>query len=230
MALTTVRAGGCRCSLNLGLAYRLAWLLDCGKGVSLNVAMVLAYPQALAARIQNPKSESRRWSSRTRRRLLRESKIGKPAMVVAYPQALAARIQNPKSKIGNEMTEQEFKDRTKKVALRIIRVVEALPATKTADVLGRQLLRSGTSVGANYRSACRGRSPADVIAKLAIVEEEADESIYWLELLIESGTLRAPRLTDLMDELNQIVAMVVASQKTIRAQVQNPKSKIQNRK
>jgi four helix bundle protein len=128
------------------------------------------------------------------------------------------------------MTEQEFKDRTKQVALRIVRVVEALPSTRTADVIGKQLLRSGTSVGANYRAACRGRSPADVIAKLGIVEEEADESIYWLELLIESGTLPANRLTDLIDELNQILAMVVASQKTLRARIQTPRSETKNLK
>ena len=126
------------------------------------------------------------------------------------------------------MTEQEFKDRTKQVALRIVRVVEALASTRTADVIGKQLLRSGTSVGANYRAACRGRSPADVIAKLGSVEEETDESIYWLELLIESGTLPANRLSDLMDELNQILAMVVASQKTLRAQIQTPRSKTKN--
>ena len=72
------------------------------------------------------------------------------------------------------MNEQEFKDRTKKAALRVIKLVEALPNSRTADVIGRQLLRSGTSVGANYRAACRGKSTADVIAKLAIVEEEAD--------------------------------------------------------
>jgi four helix bundle protein len=126
------------------------------------------------------------------------------------------------------MNEQEFKDRTKKVGLRIIRVVEALPSTRTADVLGRQLLRSGTSIGANYRAACRGKSPSDVIAKLAIVEEEADESIYWLELLIEAGILASRRLDDLIDELNQLLAMTVASQKTLRHR--NPKSKIQNPK
>ncbi len=126
------------------------------------------------------------------------------------------------------MDEREFKDRTKQVAMRIIRVVEALPSTRTADVIGRQLLRSGTSVGANYRSACRGKSAADVIAKLAIVEEEADESLYWLELLTELELIPPGRLTGLMDELNQIVAMIVASQKTLRRN--NPKSKIENRK
>lgn len=126
------------------------------------------------------------------------------------------------------MTEQEFKDRTKRVALRIIRLVEALPKMRTADVIGRQLLRSGTSIGANYRAACRGKSPADVIAKLGIVEEEADESIYWLELLIDASIIPAFRLDELKVELNEIVAMTVASQKTLRRN--NPKSAIQNRK
>ena len=80
------------------------------------------------------------------------------------------------------MDEREFKDRTKRVALRVVKLVEALPSTRVADILGKQLLRAGTSVGANYRAACRGKSTADVIAELGIVEEEADESIYWLEL------------------------------------------------
>jgi len=122
------------------------------------------------------------------------------------------------------MNEVELKERTKRIALRVIKVVEALPSTKIADVIGRQLLRSGTSVGANYRAACRGKSPADMIAKLAIVEEEADESIYRIELLIESEILPAHRLVELMDELNQIVAITVSAQKTLRRN--NPKSKI----
>jgi four helix bundle protein len=83
------------------------------------------------------------------------------------------------------MDENLFKKRTKQLALRVIKVVDALPRNRTADVLGRQLIRSGTSIGANYRAACRGKSTADVIAKLRIVEEEADESAYWMELLNE---------------------------------------------
>jgi four helix bundle protein len=114
--------------------------------------------------------------------------------------------------------EQEFKDRTKQLALRVIRLVEALPTTPTAAVLGKQLLRSATSVGANYRTACRGKSKADVIAKLALVEEEADETLYWMELLIDAGIVPAARLADLMEETNQIVAMTVASIKTLRNQ------------
>jgi len=124
------------------------------------------------------------------------------------------------------MNEHEFKQRTKCVGLRIIRLVEALPKTRTADVIGRQLLRSGTSIGANYRAACRARSPADMIAKLGIVEEEADETMYWLELLSEAAVIPAASLNGLRQELNEILAMIVASQKTLRRN--NPKSKIQN--
>ncbi len=126
------------------------------------------------------------------------------------------------------MNEQHFKERTKQVAIRIIRLVEALPSTRTADTIGRQLLRCGTSVAANYRSACRGRSRADMIAKLAIVEEEADESLFWLELLAAVRIVPARRLSELVDELQQILAMIVASQKTLRQR--NPKSKNQNPK
>ena len=83
-------------------------------------------------------------------------------------------------------------------------------------MIGRQLLRSGTSIGSNYRAACRGKSKADVISKLAIVEEEADETIYWLELLVESKIVELSRVNLLLKECNEIVAMVVASIKTLR--------------
>ncbi|MEH2456357.1 four helix bundle protein [Nostoc sp.] len=96
------------------------------------------------------------------------------------------------------MNEQEFKARTKQLALRVIRLVEQLPQTRIADVIGKQLLRSATSVGANYRAACRAKSTADLIAKLGIVEEETDETLYWLELLIESGLMTAEKLKSLM--------------------------------
>ena len=123
------------------------------------------------------------------------------------------------------MDEKEFKERTKKLALRIIQLVEALPQNRTADVIGRQLLRSGTSVGSNYRAACRGKSTADVISKLAIVEEEGDECMYWLELLGESDLVPKAKLLDLTSECNEIVAMTVASIKTLR-KGSNPKSKM----
>ncbi len=88
------------------------------------------------------------------------------------------------------MTPTEMKQRTRSLALRIIHLVESLPSTRTADVIGKQLLRCGTSVGANYRAACRGRSKADFVAKMGIVEEEADEIIYWIELLIDRGLFK----------------------------------------
>jgi four helix bundle protein len=114
------------------------------------------------------------------------------------------------------LDEREFAARTKQMALRVIKMVEALPKGMTAPVIGRQVLRSATSVGANYRAACRARSTADMIAKLKIVEEEADETLYWLELLIEAEILPASRLQPLIQEINEIVAMTVASIKTLR--------------
>lgn len=128
------------------------------------------------------------------------------------------------------MDERRFKERTKQLALRVIRLVERLPRNRSADVIGKQLLRSATSVGANYRAACRGKSTLDVIAKLGIVEEEADESIYWMELLVEGGFLPAETLKDLLAETNEIVAMTVASIKTLRSRAQPPQSKIANPK
>ncbi|HEX8131045.1 MAG TPA: four helix bundle protein [Pyrinomonadaceae bacterium] len=115
------------------------------------------------------------------------------------------------------MNAAEMKQRTRAFALRVIHLVEALPATRTADVVGKQLLRCGTSVGANYRASCRAKSPADFIAKMGIVEEEADETIYWIEMLIESGLIDKERVTGLLDEANQIVAIVVSSIKTARS-------------
>jgi four helix bundle protein len=109
-----------------------------------------------------------------------------------------------------------LKERTKMFALQIIKLVEQLPKGRTADVIGRQLLESGTSVGANYRAACRARSPADFISKMGIVEEEADETIYWMELLVLSGLIHKFDITNLLDEANQILAMTVSSIKTAK--------------
>ena len=132
------------------------------------------------------------------------------------------------------MDENLFKRRTKQLALRVIKTVESLPKNRTADVIGRQLIRSGTSIGANYRAACRGKSTADVIAKLRIVEEEADESAYWMELLIESGLVSEAGLSELLQETNEILAMTVASIRTLqkrdRGSPFNRQSKIENLK
>jgi len=127
------------------------------------------------------------------------------------------------------MTQEQMKQRTKRFALRIIKLADSLPNTLAATTIGKQLLRSGTSVGANYRSACRAKSTADFISKLSIVEEEADESIYWMELLVESDIVPEGRLSDLMDEANQIVATVVKSIKTSKLR-RNPKSEFPNPK
>jgi len=94
------------------------------------------------------------------------------------------------------------------------------------DVIGKQLLRSGTSVGAHYRAACRAKSDADFVSKMAIVLEEADESLFWLELLVESGTMDEQRLRPLMDEADELVAMVVASINTARKRMNSERKKL----
>ena len=114
------------------------------------------------------------------------------------------------------MNKEQFKKRTKQLALRVIRLVNALPKTPTSQTIGKQILRSATSVGANYRAACRAKSSADFINKLKIVEEEADETLYWLELLVEAGIMPESKLSDLMTETDEIIAMIVASIKTLR--------------
>jgi len=123
--------------------------------------------------------------------------------------------------------EAMFKKRTRNVALRVIKLVDTLPNSCAADVIGRQLLRSATSIGANYRAACRSRSAADMVSRLSITEEDADKALYWLELLAQSNTVASLRLEPLRKEIGEIVAMTVTSIKTLRARpIQNPKSKI----
>lgn len=111
---------------------------------------------------------------------------------------------------------QDLKKRTQVFALRIIRLCEALPNGRMANVAIKQLLRCGTSVGANYRAACRAKSNPDFIAKMGIVEEECDECIYWMELLIESGMIERKMLGDLMKEADELLAITVTSIKTAR--------------
>ena len=119
--------------------------------------------------------------------------------------------------VDREEMKRETKRRTKEFALRVIRLVQSLPRGQMADVLGKQLLRSGTSVGANYRAACRAKSRADFISKMGIVEEEADESMYWMELLIESGLVQHDHVADLLNEADQLIAMTVSSIQTARS-------------
>ena len=115
------------------------------------------------------------------------------------------------------MNADEFRKRTQRFAIRVIQFAEGLPRLGAAYVIGGQLVRAGTSVGANYRSACRARSRADFIAKLKIVEEECDESLYWLELFDETGYQSGLPVADLMKEADELLSMVVASIKTVRS-------------
>lgn len=114
------------------------------------------------------------------------------------------------------MNQEELKRRTKKFAIRIIKLVDALPKNVVGRVIANQLMKCGTSVGANDRAACRGRSKAEFSSKLAIVIEEADESIYWMELIIESKLLPESRTEPLLREANEITAIMVASRKTAK--------------
>jgi four helix bundle protein len=114
------------------------------------------------------------------------------------------------------MTREEMQARTKGYANRVVKLCAALPEHWIAQTLGKQLLRSGTSVGANYRAVCRAKSNADFINKLRVVEEECDESLFWMELLVDNDLVKGTRLRDLMKEGNEILAIVVASTKTAR--------------
>ena len=116
------------------------------------------------------------------------------------------------------MTREEMKARTKSYANRVVRVCEALPDGWIPRTLRQQLLRSGTSVGANYRAVCRAKSSADFLNKLKIVEEECDESMFWMELLVENNLIKPGRLKALMQEGGEIMAIVVASAKTVCSQ------------
>ena len=122
--------------------------------------------------------------------------------------------------MGHAVNKEAIKLRTKQFALRIIQLVQSLPKNPTVDVIARQLLRSGTSVGANYRSACRARSTAEFISKMGIVEEEADESLFWMELLIENNLMKKEKLELLMKEADEIVSIIVSSIKTAKSRKQ----------
>ena len=114
------------------------------------------------------------------------------------------------------MSEPDLKKRTKAFALRILKLVDALPMRTAGRTLASQIARSGTSVAANYRAACRAKSPADFISKMGTVEEEADETLLWLELLEESELVSAAKLTAIKQEADELIAVTVASIKTAR--------------
>lgn len=111
---------------------------------------------------------------------------------------------------------EDLKARTKAFAIRIVKLVRMLPKTEDARIMGRQLLRAGTGVAANYRAVCRARSKAEFIAKVGVVVEEADESVFWLEMLVETDLVSAKKMEDLLKEANELLAIFAASQRTAR--------------
>jgi four helix bundle protein len=115
------------------------------------------------------------------------------------------------------MNKEDLKQRTKQYALRIIKLVEALPKTIAGRAIGNQLIRSGTSVGANYRAALRARSKAEFIAKLGIVVEEADENEFWLELIIEANLLKKESVQTLLKETNELIVIFVSTRKSSKS-------------
>ena len=131
------------------------------------------------------------------------------------------------------MKPDDLKKRTKQFALRVLKLVAALPKTLAGKTIGGQLVRAGTSVGANYRAACRARSKLEFIAKIGIVEEEADESAFWMELIIESELLKLNLVQPLLDEANELAKIMASSRKSASESLKrkfNGKSAIGNQK
>ena len=118
------------------------------------------------------------------------------------------------------MNESEMKERTKNFALRILKLADALPRTRSGNTIANQVVRSGSSVGANYRALCRAKSRADFIHKTSVVEEEADETAFWLELIITAKLLRATRIKPLLQEADELTAIAVATRKTASSRKQ----------
>jgi four helix bundle protein len=112
---------------------------------------------------------------------------------------------------------QQLKERTKQFAIRMVRLFRSLAKTEEARIIGKQVLRSGTSVAANYRAVCRARSKAEFVARIGVVVEEADETVFWLELLVETGIVSQARMDGLLTEANELLAIFAASQRTSRS-------------
>jgi four helix bundle protein len=130
------------------------------------------------------------------------------------------------------MNAQDLKDRTRQFALRVMRLVDALPNTPKGRAIASQLVRSGTSIAANYRAACRGRSHAEFISKISVAEEEADETGLWLELIVDDKLLPEKKIASLLKEANELTAIMAASyisaSRAKRDGAANPKSRINN--
>ena len=128
------------------------------------------------------------------------------------------------------MTSDELKQRTKTFALRVIRLVENLPNNMTGKVLGNQLIRSATSVVANYRAACRSRSKQEFVSRIKVVEEESDESLFWLELIMEKNIFKLEKINSLIKEADELTAIFTSTNKTAKVNFLNQRSKIKNQK
>jgi four helix bundle protein len=127
------------------------------------------------------------------------------------------------------MTADDLKKRLKIFALRIIKLSESLPNNVTGKTLGNQIIRSGTSPGANYRSACLGKSDKDFLNKLKMVEEELDETLYWLELIVESGIVKANLLDDLIKENQELFRIIVSSINTMKKKLNSKRDNSGNK-
>ena len=127
---------------------------------------------------------------------------------------------------------EELKHRTKAFSIRIVRFVNTMPKDGVARILGNQLLRAGTSVGANYRAACRARSRAEFISRIGVVEEEADETLYWLEIITEASVVKSEGVSRLTAEADELVAIFTATGRSTKASGRspNPKSDIRHSK
>jgi four helix bundle protein len=123
----------------------------------------------------------------------------------------------PKPRSADIDKHQQLRERTKSFALRVIRMSDALPRARSANVIASQILRSATSMAANYRAAGRSRSKAEFIAKIGVVIEEADETVFWLELLRDSGIIKPAKLQSMMNEANQLLAIFTASRRTAKS-------------
>jgi four helix bundle protein len=124
--------------------------------------------------------------------------------------------QNNSTSISVEKHHQ-LRDRTKAFALRVIRMSDSLPRTRSGSVIGNQVLRSATGMAANYRAAGRSRSKAEFVAKIGVVIEEADETVFWLEMLQDSGIVKPTKLDSMLDEANQLLAIFTASRRTAKS-------------
>jgi four helix bundle protein len=120
-------------------------------------------------------------------------------------------------KTGTATQPEQLRARTKEFAIRIVRLFRSLPKNDDARIIGKQALRAGTSVAANYRAVCRARSRAEFISKIGVAVEEADETVFWLEILVETGIVPRARMEKLLLEANELLAILAASQRTARA-------------